>query len=149
MCWFLSPISTPTQTNKLKPYNLNNFITRTSSYEKDSLDKQVARLFFSSNLSFNSVEGAGLKEYPAVLTNRCSAHYMSLLEKDIGNNIILKQIIEIQKYFRNFHLVHGLLKEKGDACHSCPMRHVGTRRLHVKVPTSETTTFIPRSGEKT
>ena len=51
------PISTPTQASKLKPSNLNNFVFRTSTYEKDSLDKQVTRFFFSSNLSFNSVEG--------------------------------------------------------------------------------------------
>ena len=32
----VSPISTPTQASKLKP-NLNNFVVRISTYEKDSL----------------------------------------------------------------------------------------------------------------
>ena len=45
---------------------------------------------------------------------------MSLLEKDIGNTIILKQIVEIQKYFRNVHLGHGLLKEKGGCMPQLP-----------------------------
>ena len=53
-----------------------------------------------------------LKEYPAVLTFGCSAHYMSILEKDIGNTVILKQKVVIQKHFRNVYLSHGLLKEK-------------------------------------
>ena len=47
------------------------------------------------------------KEYPAVVT------FMSLLKKDIGNSAILKQIVEIHKYFRNVLLAVGLLKEKG------------------------------------
>ena len=71
-----------------------------------------------------------LKEYPAVLTYGCRAHYMSMLEKDIGDTVILKLMVEIQKYFRNVHLAHGLLNKKGGACRSCQMRHVGTRRLH-------------------
>ena len=57
----VSPISTPTQVSKLKPSNLNNFVVRTSTYEKESVDKQVARFFFISNQSFNSVEGPKLQ----------------------------------------------------------------------------------------
>ena len=45
---------------------------------------------------------------------------MSLLEKDICNTVILKQIVEIQKYFRNVHLVHGLLKKKGGCMPQLP-----------------------------
>ena len=46
------------------------------------------------------VRELALKEYPAVLTYGCSAHYMSLLEKDIGNTVILKQILQNSKLFQ-------------------------------------------------
>ncbi len=38
---------------------------------------------------------------------------MSLLEKDVSNFAVLKHIVEAQKIFRNVHMAHGMLKEKG------------------------------------
>ena len=58
----VSPISTPTQASKLK-----SFVVKSSTYEKDYLNKQVACFFFSSNLSFNSVEGPEFKKLCSLL----------------------------------------------------------------------------------
>ena len=93
--------------------------------------KDVFAICTDNEAKMVKVRELALKEYPAVLTYGCSAHYMSLLEKDIGNTVNLNQILEIQNYFRNLCLAQGLLKEKGGACQSCPMRHVGSCRLLV------------------
>ena len=95
---------------------------------KSQFGKDVFAIYTDNEAKMREL---ALKEYPAVLTYGCSAHYMSLLEKYIGNPIILKQTLKIQKYFRNVHRSHGLLKEKRGACHSCPIKHVGTRRINV------------------
>jgi len=46
------------------------------------------------------------EEFPKILTYGCSAHHMNLLEKDVCNATIMKQIVEVQKYFRNIHQAH-------------------------------------------
>ena len=96
----VSPISTPTQASKLKPSNLNNFVVRTSTYEKYSLDKQVARFFFSSNLSFNSVEGPEFQKlssllWPLYIPPNCKNIGEELL--DVYNDLSIK----ISKEFEN------------------------------------------------
>ena len=50
--------------------------------------------------------------YPKMLTYGCSAHYMNLAEKELGNNVVVKHIIEVQKYFRNVHQARGWLENK-------------------------------------
>ena len=62
------------------------------------------------------------QEYPDMLTYGYNAHYMNLLQKDICNSFstILKQVVEVQKYFRNVHMAHGLLKEKGGCMPQLP-----------------------------
>jgi hypothetical protein len=55
-----------------------------------------------------------------MLTYGCNAHYMSLLEKDVCNSAILKHVVEAQKYFRNVHMAHGLLKGKGGCMPQLP-----------------------------
>ena len=52
-------------------------------------------------------------KYPEMITYGCNAHYLALLQNDVSNKSVMKYIIEIQKFFRNVHLAHGLLKEKG------------------------------------
>lgn len=53
------------------------------------------------------------KEFPGMITYGCNSHYLALLENDVSNDDIMKHITETQKYFRNVHLAHGLLKDKG------------------------------------
>ena len=62
------------------------------------------------------------QEYPDMLKYGCNAHYMNLLQKDICNSFstILKQAVEVQKNFRNVHMAHGLLKEKGGCMPQLP-----------------------------
>ena len=67
-------------------------------------EKAVFTILTDNEAKIVKMRELALKEYPTVLRYRCSTHYMSLLEKDIGNTVILKQIVEIQKYFRNIHL---------------------------------------------
>jgi len=50
--------------------------------------------------------------YPKMLTYGCSAHYLNLAEKELGNNVAVKHIIEVQKYFRNVHQARGWLENK-------------------------------------
>jgi len=38
---------------------------------------------------------------------------MNLAEKEIGTNVIIKHVVEVQKYFRNVHQARGWLEEKG------------------------------------
>lgn len=47
-----------------------------------------------------------------LLTYGCSAHYMNLAEKEVGTNVIIKHVIEVQKHFRNVHQARGWLEEK-------------------------------------
>lgn len=61
-----------------------------------------------------------LLKYPDMIVYGCSAHYANLLEGDITNSEIIKHIVEIQKYFRNVHKAHGLLKEKGGCMPQLP-----------------------------
>jgi hypothetical protein len=48
--------SSSTPAKKFKAGNLSNFIVRMTTDQKDALDKQVARFFFSNNIPFKSVE---------------------------------------------------------------------------------------------
>lgn len=41
------------------------------------------------------------------ITYGCFAYYVNLLVGDITNKDVLKQITEVQKYFRNHHQPHG------------------------------------------
>ena len=59
-------------------------------------------------------------QYPTILTYGCSAHYLNLLEKDVTPKTILGYIIDVNKYFRNYHLPYGLLKEKGGVMPQIP-----------------------------
>jgi hypothetical protein len=47
-----------------------------------------------------------------MLTYGCNAHYMSMLKKDVSNSTILKDVVEVQKYFINVHMVHCLPEGK-------------------------------------
>lgn len=47
-----------------------------------------------------------------VVTYGCSAHYLNLVYSEIIPNTLIKQIVEIQKFFRNHHQPHAWLKEK-------------------------------------
>ena len=96
----LSPISTPTQASKLK-LNLNNFIVRTSSYEKDSLDKQVARFFFSSNLSFNSVEGSEFQKLCSLLRPGYIPQNRKKLGEELLDDVYNDLSIKISKELEN------------------------------------------------
>ena len=53
------------------------------------------------------------ERFPDLITFGCNAHYLALLQIDVSNKSIMKHIVDTQKYFRNVHLAHGLLKEKG------------------------------------
>lgn len=61
-----------------------------------------------------------LQNSPKLLTYGCSAHYMNLAEKELGSNVIIKHIVEVQKYFRNVHQARGWLEEKGGVVPQLP-----------------------------
>lgn len=61
-----------------------------------------------------------VKSYPFLLAYGCSAHYMNLAEKELGGNVIIKHIVEVQKYFRNVHQARGWLDEKGGVVPQLP-----------------------------
>lgn len=37
---------------------------------------------------------------------------MNLIEKELSSKTVLKDLVELQKYFRNVHQAHGWLREK-------------------------------------
>ena len=74
----------------LKPSNLNNFVVKTSTYQKDFLDKQVARFFLSSNLSFNSFEGAEFQKFFSLLR----PEYVSPNRKKLGERKLLDDVYD-------------------------------------------------------
>lgn len=51
-------------------------------------------------------------DYPHILTHGCSAHFLNLLESVVTLKNIIKHIVEVQKYFRNYHQPHGWLINK-------------------------------------
>ena len=51
--------------------------------------------------------------YHDILVYSCWAHYANLLEEDVNNTQVLKDVVEIQKYLHNVYKAHGMLKEKG------------------------------------
>ena len=53
-----------------------------------------------------------LAKNPKMLCYGCKAHYLNLLENDIADQTILDKVMTVQKYFKNVHRAHGLLKEK-------------------------------------
>ena len=53
-----------------------------------------------------------LAKNPKMLCYGCQAHYLNLLENDIADQTILDKVMTVQKYFKNVHRAHGLLKEK-------------------------------------
>ena len=60
------------------------------------------------------------RKYPMMVVYGCSAHYANLLEQDVVNTRVMKHIVEIQKYFRNVHRAHGLLKERSGCMPQIP-----------------------------
>lgn len=60
------------------------------------------------------------EKYPEIVVYGCAAHYANLLEHDVSNSNIMKHIIEVQKYFRNNHKAHGMLKEEGGCMPQLP-----------------------------
>lgn len=54
----------------------------------------------------------------------CAAHYLNLLGKDICNtkniNVIMKQVIEVSKYFRSHHVAKGFLNHYGGVIPQLP-----------------------------
>ena len=60
-------MSSSTPAKRFKSSNLNNFVVRTSNDQKDAIDKQVAWFFFSSNMSFNSVENCEFQKLCSIL----------------------------------------------------------------------------------
>ena len=47
------------------------------------------------------------KYYADLLTAVHSAHYLNPLEKETSNHIIIKHVVEVQKYFCNTHQAHA------------------------------------------
>ena len=82
---------------------------------KNDYNKFVFAVWTDNEAKMKKMKELIKQEYPDMLTYGCNAHYMNLLQKDICNSFstILKQVVEVQKYFRNVHMAHGLLKEKG------------------------------------
>ena len=96
----VSTISTPTQASKQKPSNLNNFVVKISTNQKDPLDKQVSCFFFNSNLSFNSVEGPEFQKLcsllrPGYAPPNCKKLGEELLD-DVYNDLSIKICKELE-----------------------------------------------------
>ncbi len=87
---------------------------------KESYGKSVFAVCTDNEAKMTKMRQTIQTEYPGMLTYECNAHYMSLLEKDVNNSSVLKHVVKVQKYFRNVHMAHGLLKEKGGCMPQLP-----------------------------
>lgn len=54
-----------------------------------------------------------IADHPDMISYGCGAHYINLVMGKIVNKDILEQVVHVNKYFRNHHSAHGMLKEKG------------------------------------
>lgn len=80
---------------------------------KNDLGKTVFGVCTDNEAKMKNLRQLVSRKYPEILVYGCGAHYANLLEEDVNNSQVLKHVIEIQKYFRNVHKAHGMLKEKG------------------------------------
>ena len=87
---------------------------------KDKYDKSVFGICTDNEAKMKKLRNLVKQKYPQVVVYGCSAHYANLLEDDVTNSQVMKHLIEIQKYFRNVHRAHGLLKEKGGCMPQIP-----------------------------
>ena len=65
---------------------------------------------------------------------------MNLVKKDACNLPVLKQVVEVQKYFTSVHVPHDLLKKRVDAClvwltkHARILTH-SAKRFRIRITT--------------
>lgn len=43
-------------------------------------------------------------KYPKLITYGCSSHHMNLLEKEVAHKSVLKLIVEVKNFVRNYQL---------------------------------------------
>ena len=79
---------------------------------KDVYEKDVFAICSDNENKMKAMKEIVKQTYPDIIAIGCSAHYMNLVEKEVTPNTILKQLVEVQKYFMNVHLAHAWLKEK-------------------------------------
>ena len=84
------------------------------------LGKTVFGVCTDNEAKMKSLRQLVKRSYPDILVYGCGAHYANLLEEDVNNTQVLKHVVEIQKYFRNVHKAHGMLKEKGGCMSQLP-----------------------------
>ena len=87
---------------------------------KNDLGKDVFAVCTDNESKMKRLREIVKTKYPDILVYGCGAHYANLLEEDVNNSAILKHIIETQKYFRNVHKAHGMLKEKAGCMSQLP-----------------------------
>lgn len=47
-----------------------------------------------------------------ILTYGCAGNLLNLVERAVTPNSVIKHVVEVQKFFRNHHRAHGLLRKK-------------------------------------
>ncbi|XP_071035372.1 uncharacterized protein [Parasteatoda tepidariorum] len=70
------------------------------------------------------------EKHKGIVTYGCSAHYINLLADEITNKDVIKHVAEVQKFFRNTHQPHGLLKEKGGLMPQLPNATRWNSQIH-------------------
>ena len=80
---------------------------------REEYSKEVFAVCTDNENKMKKMKDLVSNKYPDMLCYGCSAHYANLLEKDVSLPAVTKHVVEVNKYFRNVHVAHGLLKEKG------------------------------------
>lgn len=87
---------------------------------KQEYDTKVFAICTDNEAKMRKVRRLITEKYPDMITYGCNAHYLNLLQEDVSNQQVMKHIVEVQKYFRNVHVAHGMLKERGGAMPQLP-----------------------------
>ena len=94
---------------------------------KEMSNKNIFAIVTDNENKMNSFRKKISNEYPEILTYSCNFHYLNILEQHISPQTVLKHVIQIQKYMRNHHITHGLLKKRADLHRKFPTKPDGIR----------------------
>lgn len=82
---------------------------------KKTYEKNVFAICTDNENKMNAMSSIlkSSENFPDLLTYGCAAHLLNLCAKEVMPTTLMKQIVEMQKYFKNKHNAHGWLREKG------------------------------------
>ena len=73
---------------------------------KSNMDIEVIAIVNDNENKMVKMKKLLSEKYPKIISYGCSVHYLNLLESEVTPGLVIKHIIEVQKFFRNKHQAH-------------------------------------------